>query len=145
MKKPHVSIAYTKLGRALFALKQFRKGKVIGEVLGEIVEDPDYASPYGMDLGGDFTLEPGAPFRFMNHSCDPNCELFIYEDEGDPTPADRLHVAALRTIEPGEELTIDYGWPAHYAIRCLCGTAVCRGWIVAPEELDDVDPDAARE
>jgi len=138
-KAPAVTVAYTKLGRALFASKDFRKGQLIGKVTGEIIVDPDYSSHYGMDLGGDLTLEPSAPFRFLNHSCDPNCEIFAWEHVDDPQPADHLNIAALRKIEPGEELTIDYAWPAHFAIRCLCKSENCRGWIVDLEEIDEVE------
>lgn len=60
--------------------------------------------------------------RFLNHSCQPNCELFFWETD-DLTPNDRLWLQALRPIEPGEELTIDYAWPADAAIRCACGAA----------------------
>jgi hypothetical protein len=50
----------------------------------------------------------------------------------------------LRTIEPGEELTIDYAWPAEAAIPCACGAAGCRCWIVAAEELRVVMQGAGR-
>ena len=43
-----------------------------------------------------------------------------------------------RTIYPGEEITIDYGWPAVSAIPCLCGSERCRGWIVNMEELPEL-------
>jgi hypothetical protein len=42
----------------------------------------------------------------------------------------------LRPIATGEELTIDYCWPASSAIPCACPTSKCRGWIVNHEELE---------
>jgi uncharacterized protein len=39
--------------------------------------------------------------RFINHSCDPNCEVDIWNK--------RIFVFAKRDIQPGEELTYDYG------------------------------------
>ncbi len=39
-------------------------------------------------------------------------------------------------VHAGEELTIDYGWPAEVAIPCLCGSRHCRGWIVDPDEVE---------
>ena len=53
----------------------------------------------------------------------------------DPAPHDRLWLQALTPIEPGEELTMDYAWPADAVIRCGCGAPACRGWIASQEEL----------
>jgi hypothetical protein len=65
-------------------------------------------------------------------------EIFSWDEtEGDVTP-DRVWLVALRVIQPGEELTIDYAWEAEAAIPCGCGSANCRGWIVDEAELDDV-------
>jgi hypothetical protein len=88
-----------------------------------------------MDLGGTLTLEPRAPFRYLNHSCSPNCELFMYDDAEYPQLAQRMFLQAIAHIEPGDELTIDYAWPADTAIPCDCGSPNCRGWIVDPVEM----------
>ena len=104
-----------------------------------VVESATYDSPFCMELGPGRALEPIGVFRFLNHSCDPNCELFFYVPAArgngrQREPADRLWLKSLRRIAIGEELTIDYAWPAERAIPCLCGAANCRGWIVASEE-----------
>jgi hypothetical protein len=135
-----VVVGDTPVGRGVFAVRRFAKDDVIAEVAGQLILDPDYSSHYCVDLGGSVSLEPDPPFRFLNHSCEPNCELFQWSDEeGDDCDIDndppQLWIAALRTIRPGEELTIDYAWPADVAIRCLCKAPKCRGWIVDPEEL----------
>lgn len=127
-------IGRTPLGRGLFARRRYRPQQVIGVVRGQVIEDPDYASDYCIELGEGRCLEPAAPFRYLNHSCEPNCELFFWETD-QAAPLDRLWLQALRPIEPGEELTIDYAWPADAAIPCDCGAAGCRGWIVLTEEL----------
>ena len=49
-----------------------------------------------------------------------------------------IWVETTRDIMPGEELTIDYSWPADRAMKCLCGAKTCRGWIVDPEELHEL-------
>ena len=94
-----------------------------------------------MELG-ERTLEPAAPFRFLNHSCQPNCALVLDEEEEeaeDGTPAGAsLWLEVLREIPAGEQLTIDYGWPAESAIPCKCGAARCRGWIVTEAGLGAV-------
>jgi hypothetical protein len=134
-----VRVAETPLGKGVFALRRFRKEQVVGVVQGKVVEDADYGSLYCMDLGGIRSLEPIEPFRYMNHSCDPNCELFNWDyGDQDTNPPTQLFVAALRTIQPGEEITIDYAWDASAAIPCLCQSQHCRGWIVDPIYLEEV-------
>lgn len=76
----------------------------------------------------------GNEARFINHSCDPNCEAII--EDG------RIWIYALRTIRPGEELVYDYqyqrsGDPEEDAerekfYRCRCGAPNCRGTILLP-------------
>ena len=46
-----------------------------------------------------------------------------------------MHLYASQFIRSGEELTIDYAWSADWAIPCGCESRVCRGWIVAIEDL----------
>ena len=110
---------------------------MIGEIDGVIVDDPDHGSDYAFDIGDDLSLEPDPPFRFINHSCEPNCEYVWADEEGevDIRQARRLYVVALRNITQGEQLTIDYCWEADAAIPCLCGSPKCRGWIVCEEEV----------
>lgn len=125
-----VSIQITPVGKGVFASRSFRKGQVIGLITGNVFSDTEYGSNYCIDLGEHRSLEPIEPFRFLNHSCEPNCQMFTVND-GDES----LQLCALRTIRPGEQLLIDYAWPADSAIECLCGTHSCRGWIVCPTEL----------
>lgn len=68
--------------------------------------------------------------RFANHSCTPNCESIMDED-------DRIWIVSLRDIQPGEEITYNYGYdledyPDH---PCCCGAPNCIGFIVAEELL----------
>lgn len=60
-------------------------------------------STYGfiMDTGW---WEPFPPWRYTNHSDNPNC--VVYWDDEEET----LVIEALRKITAGEELTINYGW-----------------------------------
>ena len=82
-------------------------------------------------------LEPVPPFRFINHSCDPNCEFDSFEltDEDDSLHSTRIFLFAVRSIKADDQLTIDYNWAAEAAIPCRCGAANCRGWIVDPSDL----------
>jgi hypothetical protein len=130
-----VRVDETHVGRGVFARRKLAAGIVLGEILGEIFPvEPDDPS-YCMELPSGRVLEPAAPLRFLNHSCDPNCELFYWFDEDGSLQEDRLWLQTIRPIGTGEELLIDYCWPADAAIPCRCGSANCRGWIVDPEEL----------
>ncbi|MDC8783602.1 SET domain-containing protein [Roseateles koreensis] len=58
--------------------------------------------------------------RHINHSCAPNAQLRISQG--------RVEFYALRDIEPGEELSCDYGESHHEGrLRCRCGAPNCAG------------------
>src|SRR5947207_1021255 len=73
----------------------------------------------------------GNDARFINHSCDPNCDAVI--DDG------RIWIETIRAIEPDEELAYDYAYvlaerhspAAKRRYPCRCGAANCRGTILA--------------
>lgn len=215
-----------KIDRAAYGLGAFSyafipKGTPIGRVSGTVVKDRDYGSNYCINLEDGKVLEPDPPFCYINHSCEPNCQLMQYVRDGDEKEGETLETGSLgvdemddvaagnpddeeddlvdmifdddddecffgegaaeerwdetesaendataevspetdddeqrfeddidadiwvetvRDILPGEELSIDYAWPPEYAIRCRCGSPNCRGWIVARDELDQIDP-----
>lgn len=132
-----VRVGRTRLGRGVFAQKSYGEGEIVGEIQGRITEDPDYTSRYCYSMGDQRTLEPDAPFRFLNHNCQPNCHFEWYDIKCPATGAGdrRVFVLAMESIRPGEEFTIDYRWPATMAIPCRCGAEYCRGWIVDHDEL----------
>jgi hypothetical protein len=125
-------IVETPVGRGVVARRRIAAGVVLGEIGGTILDDHPADSSYVMELGTGRLLDPAPPFRFVNHGCDPNCEIFYWEETPDE---DRLWMQTIRPIEPGEELLIDYCWPADAAIPCRCQALECRGWIVDPAEL----------
>jgi SET domain len=63
----------------------------------------------------DATLK-GGPARFINHSCDPNCETQKWIVRGET----RVGIFALRTIRPGQEITYNYHleWNGFQRIPC---------------------------
>ena len=124
-------------GLGVFSLRSFGIHELIGPIRGTVIDDPAYESDYCMELGEHSTLEPESPFRFVNHSCEPNCELLEVESESDDPAArvGQLWLEALCDIPVGEQLTIDYAWPAWAAVPCHCGSPTCRKWIVAVDEL----------
>jgi uncharacterized protein len=64
----------------------------------------------------------GSGAEFINHSCDPNLRWRRYKG--------RVLCQSVRTIEAGEELTLDYHF-SHRAPKafCRCGSPKCRGTI----------------
>ena len=130
------------LGRGVFALQRYKAEAILGEISGLVIDDGQYGSRYCMDLGDSRCLEPDAPFRYMNHSCEPNCYIawFDITSAKDAAPRRRMFVIAQAEIRKGAEVTIDYAWSASTAIPCRCGAQRCRGWIVARSELADVNP-----
>lgn len=69
----------------------------------------------------------GNDARFINHSCQPNCETRVR--------GYRITIRSVQTIRPGEELTYDYALeieekpsPARRKLfLCRCGAEQCRG------------------
>jgi len=76
----------------------------------------------------------GNEARFINHSCEPNCEPFEHDDG-------RVYIYSLRDIERGEELTYYYALiyeerhtkAVKRAFPCRCGFPNCAGTMLAPE------------
>jgi uncharacterized protein len=62
--------------------------------------------------------------RYINHSCDPNCEVEI--------TTRTIWVVALRDITAGEELTYNYGYEVKDYMEhpCKCGAKNCCGYIL---------------
>jgi len=140
LRDKSVRVGRTRVGKGVFARKRYLASTVIGEIQGDVIEDPDYGSRYCMDIGGGCVLEPHAPFRYVNHSCEPNCEFDFFDltPSGESQTHRHVYLLALREIKPGEELTIDYNWSADTAIPCRCEASTCRGWIVTPDQLGTV-------
>jgi uncharacterized protein len=129
-------------GRGVFALTTLPKGTRIVEYTGRRMSwdeatarpDSDPRNPahtflFGLDNGRviDASLGGNAA-RWINHSCDPNCEAV---EDG----ARRIYVEARRTIRRGEELTYDYRLVVDGRLStreradytCRCGARKCRG------------------
>ncbi|PIV33940.1 MAG: SET domain-containing protein-lysine N-methyltransferase [Lysobacterales bacterium CG02_land_8_20_14_3_00_62_12] len=77
----------------------------------------------------------GNAARYINHSCDPNCQAFLHEaPDGDPKHQ-FVMIEAARDLRYGEELTYDYKitlQQRHTAKlqkiwACHCGAACCTG------------------
>ncbi|HEY4012445.1 MAG TPA: SET domain-containing protein-lysine N-methyltransferase [Polyangiaceae bacterium] len=131
-------------GRGVFARKRFAPGDVVVAYAPKqrrvAARDPDAVAAAETKL----TLlseqrwviipDTSVPGGWLcNHSCSPNAAIF---SDG----AGRIQ--CTRPIEPGDEVTIFYGWVTHGEPErdpCRCGAARCRGFI----NFDVTDEDAA--
>jgi len=146
-RPPSIEVRESPLhGLGVFATRRIRKGTRIIEYLGERVSHAEADRRYEHKDAADnhtflFIVDArtvidagvdGNEARFVNHACKPNCESVIEKR--------RVFIDAIRTIEPGEELTYDYQIqreaddpPDIDAIfACRCGSAGCRGSMLWP-------------
>jgi SET domain-containing protein len=133
-------------GLGVFAAQRIRKGTRVIEYLGERVSHEEADRRYEDKEANDnhtflFIVDErtvidagvdGNEARFVNHACRPNCESVIENR--------RVFIDALRSIEPGEELTYDYQIAREpddppevdEIFACRCGLAGCRGTMLWP-------------
>jgi len=133
-------------GVGVFALRRIRKGTRIIEYMGEHIAHEVADGRYNDDakdhphvllfiVDKDTVVDGGRggnEARFINHSCDPNCEADVENGH--------IYIRAIKTIQPGDELTYDYrltrpgrrraSWKQKYA--CHCGSPNCRGTMLEP-------------
>jgi SET domain-containing protein len=114
-----------------------RKGAHVAEYTGPRLSKSEADTAYDetpitylFGLGdGTVVIDGHCMAMFINHSCDPNCET--HEVRG------RVWIKAIRSIEPGEEITYDYclyDGEGDEAL-CNCGARKCRGTMYSREEV----------
>lgn len=134
-------------GTGVFARRPIPKGTRIIEYKGrrlaktQLIEEAQRGErmlTYVLNLDAERAVdgaEGGNDARFVNHSCGPNCEIYIFDE----IP----YVYAMHDIAAGAELTFDYNLQSastqHLSLTlsrqlfpCRCGAAACRGTLVAP-------------
>jgi SET domain-containing protein len=131
-------------GLGAFATRHIEAGTRLIEYAGERL-NPDEADARYPDVEGErhhtflFAIDDdividaavgGNEARFINHSCDPNCDAVV--EDG------RIWIETVRDVEPGEELAYDYAYTleerhtpaAKRRYPCSCGAKSCRGTIL---------------
>jgi uncharacterized protein len=128
-------------GLGAFATRRIRKGARVAEYTGERIPTSVADTRYDDDamarhhtflfsVDDDMVIDAavnGGDARFINHSCDPNCEAVQV--------GRRIFIEALRDIPEGAELFYDYSLERDQPVRkawlklyaCKCGAARCRG------------------
>ena len=137
-------------GRGAFALAAIPARTRVTEYVGRKISKADsllqcerensyiFALDDRFDLDGNVEWNPA---RFINHSCNPNCDAELIEG--------RIWVIARRPIAAGEEITFNYGYDleSYREHPCRCGATNCAGFILAEEffrQWSDM-PDLTRE
>ncbi len=107
-------------GKGIFSTKNILKGQIITQIIGEMIsaeeciKREEEGNVYIFWKEDDLYIDVSnhSTIRFINHSCDYNCD--VDEDE-----SGNLILLAIRDINEGEELTIDYGYEEIYE-NCTC-------------------------
>ena len=133
-------------GKGVFATRRIRPGQRIVEYTGEKISNDEADKRYDEEkmkrhhtflftLNDDYCIDGDVPSNkaaLINHSCDPNCEAIIEDDQ--------IWIYALKNIQPGVELAYDYKYERtgddikalEKFYVCHCGSPKCRGSIMAP-------------
>jgi SET domain-containing protein len=119
-----------------FARDDIAAGTRVIEYVGEVISKQEslarcersneyiFAIDEERDLDGNVDWNPA---RFLNHSCEPNCEAQFIDGH--------IWLVAIRQIRAGEELTFNYSYDLmdYREHPCRCGAKRCVGFIVAEE------------
>lgn len=108
-------------GKTIFASREIKQGEIVFVVSGVKTTIP---SIYTVPIALDKFIDPLPPARMLNHSCEPSCGI-----------KNKIQAVAMRDIEKGEEITIDYAMIVkaydskrlEQDIKCNCGKEKCRG------------------
>ncbi|XP_068603624.1 histone-lysine N-methyltransferase ASH1L [Brachionichthys hirsutus] len=122
--------------------QSLHSGQFIIEYLGEVVSEQEFRSrmmeqyfshsgQYCLNLDSGMVIDSyrmGNEARFINHSCEPNCEMQKWSVNG----VYRIGLFALKEVPSGTELTYDYNFHSFNTEEqqaCKCGSESCRGII----------------
>ncbi|XP_070431575.1 histone-lysine N-methyltransferase SETD2 isoform X2 [Equus przewalskii] len=131
-----------KKGWGLRAAKDLPSNTFVLEYCGEVLDHKEFKARvkeyarnknihyYFMALKNDEIIDAtqkGNCSRFMNHSCEPNCETQKWTVNGQL----RVGFFTTKLVPSGSELTFDYQFQRYgkEAQKCFCGSANCRGYL----------------
>ena len=139
-------------GSGVFASKNIKKNTKIIEYIGDKVtkregdirsarrikdhlHSEETGSVYIFELNKKYDIDGSPEYnkaRYLNHSCDPNCEVDIINK--------KIWISSIKNIKLGEELTYDYGYafdPDDYKDHmCKCGSKDCIGFIISSDHWE---------
>ena len=90
-------------------------------------------SVYIFELNSKYDIDGSKRYnkaRYINHSCDPNCEVDIKDGE--------IWISSIKKIKKGDELSYDYGYAFdkddYKDHVCKCGSKFCIGYIISSDD-----------
>jgi len=137
-------------GSGIFATEDIKKDTSIIEYIGEKItkkegdkrsdrrirrylNSKETGSVYIFELNTRYDIDGSFAYnkaRYINHSCNPNCEVDIIKG--------RIWISSIKRIKKGEELSYDYGYSFEkddYEDHiCKCGSRNCIGYIISQED-----------
>ncbi|PCJ60018.1 MAG: SET domain-containing protein-lysine N-methyltransferase [Planctomycetota bacterium] len=137
-------------GKGMFATSDIANQERVIEYVGDILSNNEgderaiiteknadhkfKGAVYLFEINEDFVLDGNVdwnPARFINHSCNPNCETGF---EGE-----RIFIFAIKDINKDEELSYDYSYEITNDYKdhpCFCQSENCVGYILNDEEKE---------
>jgi len=136
-------------GSGLFAASDIKKGAQVIEYIGDKItkkegdkraekqikkaqKNKNNGMVYVFELNNKYDIDGGVArnyARFINHSCDPNCEVEINDNQ--------IWISSIKRIKKGLELTYNYGYPFDSDFEdhiCKCGAKKCVGYILSDDD-----------
>ena len=137
-------------GSGVFATEDIKKGIKIIQYIGEKVTKKEgdrrsaeriknylnkknEGSVYIFELNKKYDIDGSPSYnkaRYINHSCDPNCEVDIIKNE--------IWIISIKDIKKSSELNYDYGYPFDKDDfddhKCKCGSKKCIGYIISQDD-----------
>ena len=139
-------------GKGIVATRNIKKSTRIIQYIGEIVSKKEgdrrsgnrikkylksnrTGSVYIFELNKKYDIDGFFGYnkaRYINHSCNPNCEVEISNDQ--------IWISSIKNINKGEELSYDYGYTFdkddYKDHECKCGSKYCIGYIISSDDWE---------
>ena len=134
----------------VFATSNIKKGSKIIQYIGEKIlrsegdrrsekrikkylNSKKTGSVYIFELNKRYDIDGSPSYnkaRYINHSCNPNCEVDIMKGE--------IWISSIKNIKKGDELSYDYGYTfdkEDYEDHvCNCGSKNCIGYVISSDD-----------
>ncbi|MFA6549930.1 MAG: SET domain-containing protein-lysine N-methyltransferase [Candidatus Gracilibacteria bacterium] len=113
-------------GTEVRAARDFAVGEEVLTFEGIVTDE---RGVYTLQIGLFEHLLVSEPWRFVNHSCDPNCGI-----------KNKTTLVAIKPIKKGDPITFDYAMTEQrlfHPFECSCGSEKCRGMVGGFDSLPD--------